>query len=312
MHEKPNIPQEQIDHELATRTLSDAELIQDGAAFQNGVLKITDEQYEDLAQKGDTAQKLGVLVLHSPMEEEADTPSDVLEKEAMNIKNLQDEITEVLAPYVGLFADKIPAPADNPRTWRGKLKNESQAVPEWQTERIVGNSEVTYDFSVRYKPGEKHNDIEDVSIDIMPKGMDKHYKEPLTLRLGYSDTQIGLIELNKWNIHNQFTEDIFGVEEDDKGSYRWGNPFGGFLDAVGELGDVQIKLDNTIPTILVSSRFTSDCEYRYNPETDNFILIGDREFGFSRDAKERPETISKDEFLRIVQGSLQLIPTIER
>lgn len=57
------------DHILASRTLSDAELLSNGAEYQNGVLKVTNEQRESLWRQGNRelgGAAIGSLTLHSP------------------------------------------------------------------------------------------------------------------------------------------------------------------------------------------------------------------------------------------------------
>lgn len=302
MNEQLTPPQDQIDRELTSRTLSNAELIKDGATFETGVLKLTDEQHEDLAQKGDTAKKLGVLVLHSPLEAELDTPTEVLEKEEMNKKQLQDDVTEILTPYLGLFTDKVPTPETNKRNWLGKISEGKEATHKWMTVKEVGGEDIRHDISLFYTQGQQTNNATKAEIRLSRA---KAYKPGLDfLRVYFKG---GSIEGLK------FEQKPGGT---DRGSVR--GPLSKELPfLIGMVNNgfaardyLSIDLSGALPTMSIgynSKRADkqSRVTYEFEPSTDIFKGV------YKGDGRLLQE-LTRDQFHDILEDTLAIIPTIER
>jgi hypothetical protein len=311
--------QEEVDQQLATRTLSDAELLVGGAEYQNEVLKPTTKQIAEIAHEHDgTVKKVGSLILHNELEASLDVPLDAIIKQESNRRDLEDKIAQAVEPFIGIFNDKIPKPRDNKRNWRGKLDIQPTQAPEWDTKKIIGTREVVYNHSLTYTPGEATNEISNAVIRMSKK--DSRYPSA-TLAIHYdrgtiSEIEIGeLSDIHYFDMRDEFTRNLLGVDQITEHSQNVAPNYDGQCDSIGKLldatttvGAITIKLSGESPTI-----DGPGFEYRFDADADEFRLVGSAaDDDYYRHPVKRPMTISNDEFASIVQSALFLIPTIER
>jgi hypothetical protein len=306
---------EYIDHELATRDISNSELLRSGAKYENGALVLTDEQLENIANNQEDFFELPIVKVVSDaisdIEDSMSAPIESVVSDAENKARLSLDVSNMLVPYSSMFSDKIPPADTNERSLFGKLKTQPKFVPEWTAKRTTGNSDVTFKFTLKYIPGEEDNTVDAAYIE-MTNNPDNVYADKMAMALTYNNGRIRSIQLANINLKQQLQQDMLGMR-----SYPWDsdtdNKLGVFLESACDSGSMEIDVSGDSPMIILNREFRQDSrygEYRYDPKLNVFKLSGSRKYSSLRGGGlSRLDTISKEEFLGILNATLELIPT---
>lgn len=331
-----------------SRHLSDHGLLFNGADYDGDRLALTADQVESIrGEHGDVASSryvetyqiptdpamLGremaqhVLTRPSAAYTESNKTQEQINAEYLNTKNLQEATELLLQPYESYYAFEVFAiPANRRTVMRGKLTNGS-IVTKPQTDTIsIDNIDVEFSTSLRYKPATDHNALQSAQIEIelanaedtkVPVSKDTD-NNPLTLSMEYSELgNMKTLQLDRLSPHGPLYYKMF----ENRSTPQY--PISEFIVSM-EPGirteewsfsslpafDLQINLTDE-PVIEVASRpergqgygpAAPMCEYRYDAANNEFALHN------STDLTKRPATITVEEYLKLLEAMLSLVP----
>jgi len=205
------------DEVLTARTLSDAELLREGARYKDGVLKLTPEQIETLSDgreeaKSALATLASGLTIHRP--EYASLEYLNGENAIENETKLQSRIEDIISPYEDVLRPEFPS--------KVKLFDKT-AYAQQSTTRIVGNKEVVYDLTYVAAKGEDRKVVPEsviVNLDMYgvgkPTWSDDAPRD--AIELGYKDAKIARIKLvtQPLSRHAYWASDVRGIQNVSK------------------------------------------------------------------------------------------------
>jgi len=263
-----------------------------------------------------------VLMRPDPLYAELEKPQE----QANNEKALREATELMLQPYESYYAQEVPDVSANKRgVWTGKLKTESAVTKPRVDVMTIDTLDVEFSTKLQYRPGEKRNSIEKTQIRIKPKDGEEltaaelEDRSDVYPRLGieYSDHgNITALTLNRLSYGTLSTQ-VFHNPSTPQ------HPVGEFIDSVNRPMDdfddfddgyagFDMKVDLTdVPTIKVGGRSygmnehakaTPLCEYRYSAKDNEFVLHN------STDYVKRPETMSIQDYLKLLEAMLSLVP----
>jgi hypothetical protein len=269
------------DQILASRALYDAELIQGGASFRNGLL-------------------IPSVVQISNMNEVVNEVADPAEEE-LNKQVLNEQITELTAPYVHLFDKHIP-PASRYERGRMAPSNETFGpIPEWSYVRSVDGKDVEYTFSGMYTAGKEQNSLMNMSVITYCK-RDKYIRTP-NVHFGAENDQINKVQLSTYGWDHGLAEAVISPEDKPTQLSRFlhkSMPSGCIDIDISELGTT---LSLGIPN-RAGRRIQDSFIYRYYP-THNEFIYSDQSTSPKMD--NMPESMSVPDFLTILQETLNIV-----
>lgn len=333
------LPPQTPDHILRSRTLSDADLLDGGADFDNGVLKVTPTQLETIKNRhsvhlGETAVSAAGLTLHRPEYAQLEYLSSDTAME--NESSLQSDLSDIMTIYEDTLRTEFPR----------KVKLfDVQATASHNTSRLIGNREVNYtvDFTGykaegrKVRPGKvevkvdmygKHwpgdaRDFADFSYDT--DGKIKHISvntAPLPPYIYKSSDMRGLENVKKKTL-GPFREGIAQeiIEEVDPKAlpetqiYDDGSIDTSYNIAVTlEPGKYELKLSRNVGEYAKHARTVGEdrlkkqgtevIHYRFDPGKNCFIKLET-----AKPWNAGPDELEVDQFLDIVKMACANIPT---
>lgn len=345
MSEEPSITQEEVTYHLyedelkKSRTLSDAELLQNGAEYRKGVLTPTKQQLENLKQSGvkrhtefamaDAANDAR-KILFNEQEAEVFAPMSEVIAHREKLEEFRAVIQTALRPYEGIFFGEVPLRSPNDPPKFGK-----QLDKEWKIESKYDGIEAVTFFDLKYTPDQYGDRLDTVNMTLNSKDALSRYRGKI-LSPGFTFTyeagQLSKIRTlhESAGLHYMMSNvstgrNIFAESESYRYEDMWPNgapttplekfaqlcSFGDFYE-----GSIEIDLSSDKPGIRFMRGYNHEgyikglevsTEYTYDTKADKFLLTLNK----NSDPERTPIELSKEDFLMLIKAPLELIPTME-
>lgn len=284
--------QPDIDNMLMSRTHSDYSLLKNGAGYENGILRLTQEQKDNIAMNREySPQQIAVLALYSSDLAIVHTPEIQLKLEAAASKEIAFQIGETVAPYVSLYREIISSLP--PRRPLFKRKDQYATSPQYAT-KITGDLDATYRTTMFYTSDGTSNELNRVKTEISSDG-EFRYEENPSVRLFFNQDGLRKIALDDMDDPRVWTPllschgdptDLLKLLRTRRSTRRF-------------VFDVQSEQ----PSLVLGDTFDWLSEYRFAPSDDNFRLLG------NSSSDRQPGKLSKAEFMKLLTEALAVLPT---
>src|SRR3989344_828057 len=260
------------------------------------------------------------LVLRSSALEILRTPIEQLGTAESNSALLRDAVNVITEPYYWLFAGKIP-------TSKKKLFGRDNATTySWSEVEQTDNLQVNYGYTVGYTPknGESTLNSASMLISTQHDPERRNYGESTspTLELAFSNGKINqinlawrqerpeaLLKLTKNTALGDLLSEVFVF----KSSFDLGHP--GILFSLGESPKVEF-----VEYFKYGIQWTKDnkeCDpklyswFEFRPANNTFNRYFQSADEYRRRGKPTREQMDVQEFMQVLKGTLDLIPTID-
>lgn len=307
--ESQHLSQETMNAYDTSRTLSDAELIKAGAAYESGRLVVALAQIEQLRDnlQDDTRASLRLHNKIDNLEAQLLVPQSNMERVIENEAQLRVAIDMITEPYAGLFLDMVPSPELNPRGWRGKKIKTDWRGRLWRYETLSkrsGHLDIAYAVGVEYAPSDENNVLESSVVAIHNPSRQDYYEQQ---RFTYP-TNIYSLYGNVARVSMGYSNDrLTAVSLEDKSSDNDVIKVGKALFDLGITKTIKCYPRLQLTSGDIKLVLGEKIEYRFDPNENDFKIVFKSKNVYG--GSELPETISVSDYLSILRDILSLIPT---